>query len=160
MLRRISILLSLFLFGCTTGPIQIEHVRVYNKPENDFKHISEYFSGEESDHGYRLVLRTNPDIRAGLYFAVSFSQSLASLPNGSSAELDLIFERQDDTRTFHFPLPDNRSDKTVLYLGLTNPEEPKSGSQIMAWRVRIIDSDKKVLLKKDSYLWEMPSNKQ
>ncbi len=148
--------LPLLFTACASQPMHLESVRVYNKSTEDFTRISEYFTGEENAHGYRLVLRTNPDQRAGVYFAASFSDDLSSLPDGSIAILDILFEDQDDIRSYSFPLPEDRSGKRVLYLGLTGQNEPKNPKQIMAWKMRIIDASKQTMIEKESYLWRMP----
>lgn len=119
-----------------------------------FKRISEFFTGEENS-GYRLIRRTDPQQRAGLYFQARLSRPAAQLPDGSTAVLAIVLPDSQSTVVYHFSLPHSGedADKTQLWLGLTGENTPKDEAAPLAWQLRIEAPSGQTLAETHSFLW-------
>lgn len=126
----------------------------YKKAEF-FKRISEYFTGAEST-GYRVILRTDPQQRSGLYFQSSLGVALRDLPAGSAFQVRFIRPDKPETTVSHtFAIPADllESDKSQLWLGFTGADTPANDAPPVAWQIRVIDAEGKQLAATHSFLW-------
>ena len=63
-------IIGIALSGCASTPnesvnsVEIEEIKLRYIPEENFKRISEYWSGAENQ-GNRIILRTDPEVRDG-----------------------------------------------------------------------------------------------
>lgn len=133
----------------------LHHLRWDYKEADFFKRISEYFSGREST-GYRLILRTDPQERAGLYFQASLSAPISELPTGSTLVVRYVrSDKAEATVTHTFELPDTvkNSNKTQLWLGFTGADTPADKAPPTAWQVSVVDAAGKQLAEVHSFLW-------
>lgn len=166
-----TVALSAFLLcACQTPPsppptengssIAIDYAVFLWKSENDFARISEYFTDEENQ-GSNCVARTNPDIREGLYLIVGIECG-GTIPEGSTAMLEYFRPDKNSVQKAVFTL--NAWTGTLggeLRLGLTGDAwvKGKTKARPNAWRLSVVDPDGKLLLYRESFLWEHPSQK-
>lgn len=138
-----------------TGAVRLGLSRWDYKEADFFKRISEYFTGKENT-GYRVILRTDPQHRDGLYFQSPLNVSMRDLPQGAAFEVRFVRPDQADTITTHsFAIPANLrdSDNSQLWLGLTGADAPADKAPPVAWQIRVIDADGNPLAETHSFLW-------
>lgn len=136
-----------------SAEMEIDYVSWYYKPEYVFKRIAEYFGAPEQT-GSKILLRSQPGDRAGLYFVTHLSEGAGVLPSGSAFVLAVIFPDSPRARTYRFPLPEPIPDYAVAWLGLTGADLPADEAPPVAWHLQIEGADGTVLADKKSYLWE------
>lgn len=146
-------------FACSAGSLafaaNVEFLRVWPawRDADSFDRIREYFGGQEST-ARNVVLRTQPEPRAGYYFLVRVKTASAL----SSAKLDLHVIRPDAPvpKVFSFPVAVPASE-TVYQLGLTGIDWP-GGEKVnpVAWKLVLVGADGRVLAEHKSFLWEKP----
>ena len=135
----------------------VEFLRVWPgwRDAESFERISEYFGGEENT-GRQLVLRTQPDTRAGFYFLVRV-KSAAAL-GAATFELSVIRPDTPEPKTYRFAAAVPKKE-TVFQLGLTGNDWPASEeAHPVAWKLALLGSDGRVLTEEKSFLWEKPAN--
>jgi len=164
MMTRISIILlsCFFVHALPAEPaapidrVTINNVVWYYKPEETFKRILEYFDGEERT-GRKIILRTQDEPRRGLYFIVRISEFVEDLPPGCAFAVDLIRPDQREASTTVFPLPEERTPHSEIWLGFTGKSEPPDESPPVAWRIRLLGPDGETVASRHSFLWEKPA---
>lgn len=141
--------------GATTEGVTLVRVFTGWRDVASFRRISEYFTGRENTGG-EIVLRTNPEQRAGFYFQIRVANAGAARP--VQFQLQLIEQGSPTPHPTTFPaeLPPG---STVFELGLTGPTWQDAKSQPIAWQVQVLAADGRVLASKKSYLWEKPAAK-
>jgi hypothetical protein len=129
-------------------------VRVYSgwRDAASFKRISEYFDGKENTGG-QIVLRTQPDQRAGYYFLVRVANPGA--PRKVTARLQVITNTTAKPAEFLFS-PELKSGESVFHLGLTGADWPDATTNPVAWKLELNDADGQTLISEQSYLWGKP----
>lgn len=159
-LRATGVALLLPLAGVTftaahaadEDPFSIDYVAWYYKPEQAFKRIAEYFGSPELK-GRKIILRTDPENRAGLYFVVHLDEDADELPSGSSFEVSAVFPDSPKAKRFNFPLPEPTPGYRVVWIGLTGEDEPADDEAPVSWRVMIKGPQDEVITSKESFLW-------
>lgn len=135
--------------------IEIEYASFYWKKEDDFKRISEFFTGEEN-RGSHVIVRSNPEERAGLYLIVNL-EPFTTIPAGSIAELRYFHPEKPEEQISRWELPEfNALPHRELRLGLTGKDWAASISRKRpsAWKLTIFAPDGKTqLVRRESYLW-------
>lgn len=150
---RIATLSALLLATAVcSASLQIEEVSIRAFQKADFITLREYFTGESSDSG-RLVLRTDADIRDGLYFVVEIADSVRDIPEGSEVVLEIIRADTTLTDTFEFKVPAERPRSDTLLLGLTGEVWTAPFPELLAWRVQIKSVSGEILASSQSFLW-------
>lgn len=157
------------LANCKTPPspaptengssVGIEYATFEWKTKNDFKRITEYFSNEENVGG-NCVVRSDPDVREGLYFIVGVEAG-TTLPRGSTATLHYFRPDKTGCQTQTFTLPEwTSSIAGELRLGLTG-DAWAAGKRARpnAWQFSVHAPDGKLLLFRESFLWKHPAQK-
>ncbi len=125
------------------------------RPAASFKHISEYFDGQENTHG-EVMLRTHPDQRAGYYFLLRIANSGTPVAVKLTVQLIMPAGHQSTTFTFATEL---KSGVQVLNLGLTGEDWSDAKANPVAWKLDVATPDGRVLATEKSYLWEKPATK-
>ena len=119
-----------------------------------FTGIGEYFGRPEPTQG-RLVLRSQPQERAGYYWLVR----LRADEGDAVAAVELAFvrpgEAQPEMRRFAVT---GRRGSQVLHLGLTGSDWADPTHRPLAWRIRVLDASDAVLAEEESFLWSLPEN--
>ncbi len=135
---------------------EAEFVRIWPgwRDAESFERISEFFGRGENTSG-QIVLRTQPETRAGFYFLVRV-KSTAPL-DGAKFELAVVRPDQPEPQSFSFPatLPKREA---VFQLGLTGAAWPggKNAGPV-AWRLALVAADGRLLAEHKSFLWEKPA---
>jgi hypothetical protein len=146
----------LFLTALLAHAGEAEFVRVWPgwRDAESFDRIGEYFGRGEGDSG-GIVVRTQPDARAGYYFLVRVKSAQAL--TGARFELSIVRPDSPETKPFTFPAA-LRSGDTVFQLGLTGAAWPggKKASPV-AWKLALVASDGRLLAEQKSFLWEKPA---
>lgn len=121
------------------------------KPANDFKRVAELFGAPESSER-RLVLRTAPAERGGRYCIVTIAEAAKLLAPGTKLEVNFIAPDQSEKQTQTFALPPNPPATCKIWLGFTG--DAFSPEPMVAWEVKLLGPDGKVLDRRASFLWE------
>ncbi len=118
-----------------------------------FHRISEYLTGREN-FGGRIVLRSHPSRRAGLYFLVRVKHPGPLIP-GVRFDLQVIAPGNPLPRTFSFPFNLPAGGK-VCDLGLTGDDWPNRNEFPIAWKLALLAADGRILAETRSFLWSKP----
>lgn len=113
--------------------------------------LPEFFSGKEYT-GNRIFCRSNSE-REGLYFSFPLNQELLKLPSDTKITLSIIRSGQKEAEIFPFKLPEKRSGKKYLFLGLTGKDWPIEEAKPIAWQIEIKNLSDELLFRKKSFLW-------
>lgn len=140
-------------------PLEISHVRWDYQNTAFFKRISEYFTNVENT-GHRLILRTQPENRDGLYFQARLSRPASALPAGTSIEVTFLSPDSQTPVRYRFTIPTDGTDtdKEQLWLGFTGEDAPKDEKPPVAWQIRALGANGEVLAGYDSFLWSRHDN--
>lgn len=136
------------------GQVEIEEVSVRRLDAAHFKRLTEYFTGHEST-GNRVLLRSDPATRGGLYFTLELSDEADNLPAGSQFRVQYIRPDLPDALEQLYPLPATNTAHHTVYLGLTGDTWPDSEALPLAFRVSLVGPDGQELDHYQSFLWEM-----
>ena len=154
---RLLVLVALLLApAAATHAADIEFLRVWPgwRDADAFDRISEYFGGRENT-SRNLVLRTQPDARAGYYFLVRV-KSAAALES-PVFELSVIRPDHPEPKVFRFPAP-VPAKETVFQFGLTGVDWPAGDkANPVAWKLTLVDAAGRVRAEQKSFLWEKPA---
>ncbi|MGB0259092.1 MAG: hypothetical protein ACPGES_10605 [Coraliomargarita sp.] len=150
---------SLFVIACSSTPkeaitsVEITDISPRFIPEETFKRIHEYRTGADYQ-GNRVILRTDPQVRDGFYFVLTFDTKLKKLPQGTSIKGEFFTPDATEPVDYEFKLPAKRTGTKEIFLGLTG-DAWTHGSDIKpsAWRFTVTGPDGQEFAKKKSYLW-------
>ena len=154
-----AIICSLYA-GCALTPkqavtsIEIEKIEPRYIETEQFKRISEYMTGREN-LGDRVILRTQPEHRAGYYFILVLDNDVRRLPNGTVVVGEFYTSQSLGKQTHEFTLPSQRASTDEIFVGLTGEDWPEKDGVPAAWRFTIKDANGAVLGEKQSYLWSL-----
>ena len=151
----------LFLVIWSTIPIhaksnsyEIKNVTLRTIQTQSFQRIAEYFTKEEYT-GNRLLFRTHPTHREGLYFIINLGWFTPTLPPQTEIQLEYFTTESPYPFTETFNTGETLSHSHEIFIGLTDPKSPLKTKSILAWRVTL-RSPEKILAQKQSFLWEVP----
>lgn len=152
-IRQTSVLLAFFVFGFCGSSFGAKLQTQWSyKQAEEFQRISEFFTGKEN-LGNRVVLRSNPENRNGLYFSLFIKDRIRSLPEGSKAIVEVLQPNSPDTQIYEYSIPVNTSKSKELMLGITGANWPNEDDHPLAWRVRLVNAEGEELASDKSYLW-------
>lgn len=143
--------LGLLLSGVSLSAV-LESVEVSYRDAASLVRLAEYFSDQESE---RAVMRSDPQVRSGLYFLLSLEKPHRDLPAGMTVEIALITAESPDAVVHTFPFPKQDDNRRRAYIGLTGDAWPADPNrpQPTAWRVRLLDPSGRLVSEKSSFLW-------
>ena len=141
-----------------THALEFRHVAYRYVEAKSFKRISEYFTGRENP-GNRLLCRSRPAEREGLYFILSLDEHSRKLPQGSQFVVEFIRPDDPETQTIRILVPEKRPRGKEIYLGLTGDDWQDKTARPVAWRLRLVDASGEVIAERKSFLWECPADK-
>lgn len=144
----------LALAAPTLSAVKIDKAMARHLAEEQFQTAGEFLTGNASD-GPRLVLRSQPMERTGLYFIVELSGDRSALKVDTLVEVEVIRSDSKDTYKHHFFLGTEKIPRGVIYIGLTGADWPTSELQPLAWRIRLRTLEGQELAVWKSFLWEM-----
>jgi len=148
------------LLGCASTPkpaltsVEIEEIKPRYIETEQFKRISEYMTGKEY-LGDRVILRSDPDARAGYYFTLVLDQDVRRLPKGTRIIGEFFTPQSVDKQEHEFPLPNKLAGTNGVFVGLTGGDWPEEGGVPAAWRFTNRDANGATLGEKQSYLWSL-----
>ena len=149
------VLLGGNLYG-RDASIGIENAKLRVIEAKTFYRISEFFTGRENT-GRRVIVRSDPEQRGGLYFIVRFSESTEDFPVGLKLAVDYYTARSGKMKHQEFALPYPMKRTKNIFAGIT--QEDTEGLRLpIAWRVQLLREDGTVYSELKSYLWEMPES--
>ena len=154
-LRKLSFFCILFVHSFSIGAPEARFVSIRYLEKQAFLRISEYFDGEENA-GNRLICRSRPDARAGLYVILSLKESTRNLPQDLFARWQVISPKSPDPVEHRIAVPNDRTRGKDLFVGLTGADWPDPKARPVAWKLSLETSDGKVILERKSFLWERP----
>ena len=137
-----------------TGEIEIENAKLRIIEAGTFTRISEYFTGHEN-RGRRVIVRSDPENRGGLYFIIRFSESTRDFPEGLHLRIDYYSTKQGELEHREFELPYPMKHTNRIFAGVT-AEETENMTLPIAWRIQLLHQDGSLYSELKSYLWEMP----
>ncbi len=148
-------LLLLFSLPASVRAAGPEIVRVFTgwRDAASFQRVTEYLDGRENTGGI-IVLRSQPGARAGFYWLVRLKNDDAPLA-GAKLELQVVTPTSPEAKTFTFPA-DVPVGSPIYQLGLTGADWPDTKARPAAWQLRLLATDGKTLIAKESFLWELP----
>lgn len=139
------------LFG-----VKIENGYSREMVDVDFQRISEFFTGQENTTG-RLILRTQPDSRDGLYFVLLLDQSATGLTPAHTIKAEVIRTDKSLPVTFQWSVPAHSYKSKEVLLGLTGADWDSENLGATAWRITFLDQSGNQLAEYPSYLWQLPT---
>ena len=146
-------LLSFLSFSFGAPEIRFASIRYLDKQA--FLRVSEYFDGKENP-GNRLICRSKPVARAGLYLVLSLKESTRKLPPNIVARWQVISPNAPDPVEHRIAVPNERPRGKDVFVGLTGADWPDPKARPVAWKFTLETSKGKVLLTRKSFLWERP----
>ncbi|MDR2983115.1 MAG: hypothetical protein LBV12_12840 [Puniceicoccales bacterium] len=136
---------------------KVSYVYTRWQEANDFKRISEYFTGQENKGG-DIILRSDVAVRQGLYFRIGMPLG-TKFPEHSKAVLEYIRGDDSQIHTQQFDLPEMPGGPFAeIRLGLTGKEWASKRLAMVAWRLTLRDDTGKLIAQTQSYLWGMPKD--
>ena len=94
--------------------------------------IYEIITGEETTYG-KLVIRTQPDKRAGMYFFVMFGYDPDDIALACTFELSVDSTGDSKTKTYKFTVPETHSVTREIALGVTGSDWPGPDAKVNSW---------------------------
>lgn len=130
------------------------YVRPRYLTDEETRTIGEIFTGEEYTHG-QLIIRTQPDKRAGMYFFVMFDYAPDEIALASTFELTVDSSDFAHPRTYKFVVPQTHSVLREIKLGITGSDWKTPKGKVNAWKLVLKSPAGKVLAEKQSWLWSL-----
>lgn len=149
-LLRLSFVLLAFPAFLSAAELSLVRVWPEYRSAESFERIGEYFGKPESHPGL-IVLRSQPQQRAGYYFLARITEP-AAVPAGSSWLVEVILPGSEKPKSFNFPF-DAKGGKAAYELGLTGSDWPNEKTNPTAWRLSLVNPEGRTLLSKQSFLW-------
>ena len=153
--RNLFLLFILSSLPFSTWAAEARCVSVRYLEKQAFLRISEYFDGKENT-GSRLICRSKPDARAGLYIVLSLKESTRKLPPDLTARWQVISPQAPEPVEYRIAVPNERPRGKDMYVGLTGADWPDPKARPVAWRFTLETAAGKVVLEQKSFLWERP----
>lgn len=153
-------LICMLFAGCASTPkpaltsVEIEEIKPRYIETGQFKRISEYMTGKEYT-GDRVILRSDPNARAGYYFTLVLGQDVRRLPKGTRIIGEFHTPQSVEVQTHEFTLPARLASTHEIFVGLTGEDWPQAGGVPAAWRFTIKDANGAMLGQRKSYLWSL-----
>ena len=153
--RILSFFCILFAHSFSIGAPEARFASIRYLEKQSFLRISEYFDGKENT-GNRLICRSRPEVRAGLYLILSLKESTRKLPPDLIARWQVISPKSPDPVEHRVAVPNERPRGKDLFVGLTGVDWPDPKARPVAWKFTLETSDGNVVLERKSFLWERP----
>ena len=153
--RILSFFCILFTHSFSIGAPEARFASIRYLEKQAFLRISEYFDGKENT-GNRLICRSKPDIRAGLYLVLSLKESTRKLPQNLVARWQVISPKAPDPVEHRIAVPNERPRGKDLFVGLTGADWPDPEARPVAWKLTLETAGGEVALERKSFLWERP----
>lgn len=149
-----SVLLASFLFFgfSLSGSIELSNVSIRFYQSEELTRISEYFSGKEFT-GNRIFSRTRDD-KEGLYFSFPINQKIVNASVHLKAHVSVVRSDRSEPVKYEFAIPEDRTGKKEIFLGITGKDWMLKDSKVLAWRIELKNGRDELLFHKKSFLWD------
>ena len=155
--------ISICLISCGTlskqitieNSVTIENIEPRYMQESQFISIREYMTGTK-DTSKKVILRSDPGVRTGFYFVLTFDTKLHRFPPGCSIIGEFYTPLSSEPKKHRFILPMQRKKTREEMIGLTGEDWPLDDrSAPSAWQFIVQDANGKIIGSKQSYLWSL-----
>jgi hypothetical protein len=142
----------LFLGFYLSGSIELPNVSIRFYKSEELTRIPEYFSGKEFT-GSRIFSRTNDD-KEGLYFSFPIDPKITNASVQLKALISVIRSDRQEPVEYEFVIPEDRTGKKEMFLGITGKDWTLKKSKVLAWRIELKNGQDELLFLKKSFLWD------
>lgn len=158
--RPLFVLLGLLLTPLLAeAKIEVERARAEFRDSRQFYRISEFFTGRENTGG-AVIVRTQPDDRAGYYFTLRLEEYLYQKDTVKEAvRLEVIMPGNIEPTRFTFPLGPAEKKNPLILIGLTGADWPDPDVLPLAWRISFHGPDDELLAEAQSFLWSIETDR-
>ena len=146
------LLLSISIETAFSSEVKILNVYRELIPKDTFVRISEYFTGKENP-GYRVIVRTQPQEYGGYYFILQLNKKINDLPSNTRVRLEIALAGKAESTSYTFPIPYNKKAEKEIFVGITGQDWVYEPTDLIAWKITLIDAEEKILIEKPSFLW-------
>ena len=153
--RSFSFLFLLTFLSFSFGASEARFVSIRYLDKQAFLRVSEYFDGKENT-GNRLICRSKPEARAGLYLVLTLKESTRKLPQNLMARWQVISPKAADPVEHRIAVPNERPRGKDLFVGLTGTDWPDPEARPVAWKLTLETAGGEVAFERKSFLWERP----
>lgn len=133
----------------------LDLIRIWPEYRDDsmLLRLSDYFR-RGKDTARSDYQRTEPDVRAGMYFTVRLRTGTAAPISDGTVRLHVIAPDASEPRTFDFPFQARGQSNLKLELGLTGKDWTYGNVLPTAWRLEVLDGENTVVASHNSFLWQ------
>jgi hypothetical protein len=155
-MRFLLLLATSLLVLAPARATEVDLIRVWPawRDAQSFERISEYFTGRENT-GRRIVVRTHAENHSGYYFLTRAANHGPAV-SGAKFVLQIVSPHVAAPKSYSFPV-DVPAGTQVYELGLTGHDWPEKKDHPVAWKLELIDASGRVIVSKESFLWEKPA---
>ena len=140
------------LLPLSAQALSIKQVYHEYKEGDDFRRITEYFTGRENQ-GRRVITRSQPSEYGGYYFVVITDKSINKLPPDSQIEVAVILPNAPEPEVYTLTIPQKQSRLCEVYAGITGSDWPDPLQMPIAWCIKVQDTQGNELARRHSFLW-------
>ncbi len=133
---------------------KISDVNYRMMTDDETRSIYEVFTGKEFGHG-RLILRSDPSNRDGLYFFIMFDTYCRDIQKGTVIKFYLQTSQSHEVQKYTYTIPQNTTLLRELVLGITGKDTSNVSEKVLAWKIEVISPEDKVITQQQSWLWSM-----
>ncbi len=133
---------------------KISDVNYRMMTDDETRSIYEVFTGKEFGHG-RLILRSDPSNRDGLYFFIMFDTYCSDIQKGTTIKFYLQTSQSHEVKKYTYSIPENTILLRELVLGITGKNLADVSDKVLAWKIEVISPEEKVIAQQQSWLWSV-----
>ncbi len=139
-----------------TTPVRIVRVWSTYRDAGSFARFGE-FPEKDEEPGHAVVLRSQPEERAGYYFTIRLTAAAGSksVPDGRLV-LHVVPPGIAQSRSFAFPFTAGGKRSVLLLAGLTGSDWTYGDTMPAAWKVEVFDTAGQLVASHQSFLWAQP----
>ena len=149
------------VFACGANEVlperaaHIEKVRIRSIEGHRFVRLSEYFTGKENP-GNRMIVRSQPDERTGLYFILRLDRPVCDIQDASKVRMSMLLPLLAEPIVYEMPFSGEKKRTKTVMVGITGSDWTMGGIIPVGWHVGIEDDAGHILAEHSSFLWRMP----
>ena len=152
-------LANTFLCSANEPPPQrvahIDKVRIRSIEGHRFVRLSEYFTGKENT-GNRMIVRSQPDERTGLYFILRLDRPVCDIHDASKVRMSILLPLLAEPIVYEMPFAGEKKRTRTVMVGLTGSDWQMGNITPVGWHVGVEDDAGNILAEHSSFLWRMP----
>lgn len=147
--------------GCRTVPVdnEVKRARAEFREDQQFYRISEFFTERENTGG-AVIVRSQPDERAGYYFTVRLARYPYHKETVEEAvRVQVIVPGELEPRLYSFPLGPAKKKNPLLLIGLTGSDWPDRSVRPLAWHLAFHNDEGERIATAQSFLWSIEEDR-